>query len=328
MSGEATAIDMPANTIEEPYAPSRALTLPERLLTSGSLIDSPRIPCAEWDPEVLRALAGADRVGEISLRRIEIFDDIDEFALEHPDAVLSPNSWGRALGHRLRDAVERRCCLWLATASPESLPHLERLFGPGILKVAGASAPDGRLPLALNPLELVRAWSHDRARSAFLRRVLHDADSLRAPSAVIEALRHGAVAIRERSRLARLAINPRVIAYLVVFVYSSLRALPVALVPGFTGKVWVLWSIDIFTAIPYTWGVLTMIAGRTLRMRLLGLTVTIVTFMAPYIYFWLHGKDYPPAVIALVIAMILGSVGLEFARWMRDRVVARSLRRP
>ena len=318
---------MSTHTVTTPPSSSCTLTLPERLLTAASLADSPHFPQAEWDPEVLRVLARADRVGEISPRRIEIFDDIDDFALDHPDLLLSPNPWGRVLGHRLRDAVERRYCLWLGLASPESLPHLERLFGPGIVKIAGSPTPEGRLPLALNPLDLVRAWSHDRLRSAFLRHVLRDVDSLRAPSAVIDALRHSGVTFRERSRLARLAINPKMIAYLVVFVYSSLRALPVALVPGFTGKVWILWSIDVLTAIPYTWGVLTMIAGRTLRMRAVGLAVTIVTFMAPYIYFWLHGRDCPPAVLALVIAMILASVGLEFARWMRDRLVARVLRR-
>ena len=42
------------------------------------------------------------------------------------------------------------------------------------------------------------------------------------------------------------------LAYVVVFIYSSLRALPVAFVPGFRGQWWVLWLIDILTTVPYT----------------------------------------------------------------------------
>ena len=115
------------------------------------------------------------------------------------------------------------------------------------------------------------------------------------------------------------------LAYVVVFIYSSLRALPVAFVPGFRGQWWVLWLIDILTAVPYTWGIVEMVAGRRLRWRLLGLATTLLTFLAPYVYFWIHGRDSPPGVLAIVVAMIVGSAGLEAARWWRDRVIVRGL---
>ncbi|WP_235827027.1 hypothetical protein [Actinomyces culturomici] len=297
----------------------------ERLLVAGSLADFPEARSASWDPDVLRELAGADRVGEIPAGKVSFIEGLDEFAQESRDCLQRPSAWGRALGHRLRDAVEPRCPLWLSTASPASLPRLSDLLGEGAVAVAGAPGPDGSIPVALNPLRLVEAWSADPERAAFLRRILHDADSLRAPRAVVDALRRAGVAIRERSRLARLAIDPRFLAYLVVFVYSALRALPVALVPGFTGRVWVLWTIDVVTAIPYTWGVLAMVAGRTVLTRIAGLVVTVVTFLAPYVYFMAHGKDCPPSVLVFVGAMIIGAIGLEAARWRRDVVVAREL---
>ncbi len=305
---------------------SRApLPLHERLLTVGSLADSPEVRAASWDPDVLRDLAGADRVGEIPAGKVAFIEGLDDFAEETPESLLRPSPWGRALGHRLRDAVEHRCPLWLSIASPASFPRLSALLGEGAVTVAGSPGADGSIPVALNPLRLVEAWSADPERIPFLRRILHDADSLRAPRAVVAALRRAGVAIRERSRLARLAIDPRFLAYFVVFVYSALRALPVALVPGFTGRVWVLWTIDVVTAIPYTWGVLAMVAGRTVLTRFLGLLVTVVTFLAPYIYFMAHGKDCPPAVLVFVGAMIVGAIGLEAARWRRDVLVAREL---
>ena len=41
--------------------------------------------------------------------------------------------------------------------------------------------------------------------------------------------------------------------------------------------------------------------------------------------FWIHGRDSPPGVLAIVVAMIVGSAGLEAARWWRDRVIVRGL---
>lgn len=313
-----------------PPLPARtaALPWPQRLLASGSLIDSAELPPAAWDPRVLTGLSRADRVGEIRSRGVELVEDLNALALDAPAALLAPGSArGRELGLRLRRAVERRCPLWLAIVSPDALPRLERLLGPGLLTVAGHPDEGGGVPVALSPLELVRAWSKDPSRSAFLRRALAGADSLRTPGALVAALRGAGVQIRERSRLARLAITPKALAYLLVFVYSCVRALPVALVPGFTGSVWVLWSIDVLTAIPYTWGILAMVAGRRALTRILGLLVALLTFGAPYLYFGLHGKDCPPGALAVIIAMILGGIGLEVLRYLRDRLVSRELTR-
>ena len=98
-----------------------------------------------------------------------------------------------------------------------------------------------------------------------------------------------------------------------------------AFVPGFHGQVWVLWTIDILTAIPYTWGLVEMVAGRRIRYRLLGLATTLVSFLAPYVYFWITGRDYPPWVITVVMAMIVGSAGLEALRWWRERLIVQGL---
>lgn len=303
----------------------RALRPWERLLIAGSVLDTPEAREGRWDPEVLRELTGVDRVGELAAKQTAYIEALDEFAKEAGPDVLRPNSWGLALGHRLKEAMEHRCTLWLSFASPSSLDALNGFVGEGLIHIAGPLRADGMIPIALNPVALVTAWAADPEKARFLRRVLHDADTLRASHRAVEALRRAGVKIRERSRLARLFIDPRFIAYLVVFVYSSLRALPVVLVPGFHGKVWVLWAIDIVTAIPYTWGVLALVAGRTLLTRIAGLIVTIITFVSPYIYFWMHGKNYPPGVTAFVIAMILGAIGLEGLRWQRDRLVAKGL---
>ena len=126
----------------------------------------------------------------------------------------------------------------------------------------------------------------------------------------------------------RLLYNPKVLAYLVVMVYSSLRALPVVFVPGFHGNVWVLWGIDIITAIPYTWGIVEMITGRSFGRRMLGLLITLVTFVSPYVYFWANGRDYPVWVTIFVIALIVAACAVEYVRWLRDRAISAILLQP
>ena len=66
-------------------------------------------------------------------------------------------------------------------------------------------------------------------------------DTLRCPHRAIAALRAAGVTVMERAATVRLARNPVALAYVVVFIYSSLRALPVVFVPGFRGQWWVLY---------------------------------------------------------------------------------------
>ena len=134
-----------------------------------------------------------------------------------------------------------------------------------------------------------------------------------------------------RAGIVRLLHNPRFLAYATVFIYSSLRALPAVYAPGFRGNPWVLWTIDIVTAAPYTWGIIAMVAGRRRRIRFAGFLVTLITFVAPYVYFFLagddgHGNHYPGWVVMVVIGLVLATFLLEGGRWLRDVAVARGLR--
>ena len=72
---------------------------------------------------------------------------------------------------------------------------------------------------------------------------------------------------------------------------------------------------------------------RTRRIRFAGFLVTLITFVAPYVYFFLagddgHGHGYPQWVVLVVIGLVLATFLLEGGRWLRDVVVARGLRAP
>ena len=310
-----------------------------RLLTARSVLDHPQVPRHPLDAAQIRDLAGMARCGDLSARQVAVPQVLSDLASTTAADLLAPDDVGWRLGHSLEHALEHGIRLWLCEADRDALGRISAVLGEGLVHVVSlgprpdggvdsdaADGPGGTVIIAVSPLELVLSLAErSEASRGYLREVLEGVDTLRCPHRAIAALRAAGVTVMERAATVRLARNPVALAYVIVFIYSSLRALPVVFVPGFRGQWWVLWLIDILTAIPYTWGIVEMVAGRRLRWRLLGLATTLFTFLAPYVYFWIHGRDSPPGVLAIVVLMIVGSAGLEAVRWWRDRVIVRGL---
>ena len=316
-----------------------------RLLTARSVLDHPQVRRHPLDAAQIRDLAGMARCGDLTVRQVATPSVLSDLASTTAADLLAPDDVGWHLGHSLAHALEHGVRLWLCEVDRDAPGRISAVLGEDLVHVVsldsgldggtgldgrvgldGGTASAGTVVIAVSPLELVLSLAgRSEASRGYLREVLEGVDTLRCPHRAIAALRAAGVAVMERPATVRLARNPVALAYVVVFIYSSLRALPVAFVPGFRGQWWVLWLIDILTAIPYTWGIVEMVAGRRLRWRLLGLATTLLTFLAPYVYFWIHGRDSPPGVLAIVVLMIVGSAGLEAVRWWRDRVIVRGL---
>ena len=315
-----------------------------RTLTARSVLDRPLTRRHRIDASQLRALAGVARCGDLGARKVLELPALADLAATTASQLRLPDGAGWRLGQALGHALEQGVRLWLCEVPAEAVPLIERTLGEGLVHLvslpepdgvgvelddvpaAAAPAPDGTVVIALSPLALLLALADGEVEShRYLRTVLRGLDTLRCPARAVRALERVGVEVVQRPQALRLVRNPVALAYLVVFVYSSLRALPVAFVPGFQGRVWVLWLLDVLTAVPYTWGIVEMVAGRRIRHRLLGLAVTIVTFVIPYVYFWSTGRDYPTGVIVTIVAMVLGTIALEGARWWRDHLIVQGL---
>ena len=313
-----------------------------RALTARSVLDGPLARRRRIDAARIRELAGVTRCGDLGVRQVVELPALADLATTTASQLRLPDGAGWRIGQALGHAIEQGVRLWLCEVAAEAVPLISRAIGDDLIHIVSlpeaepenkpdvpataSPAPDGTVVIALSPLALLLALTDgDDDSRRYLRTVLAGVDTLRCSSRAIGALRRSGVEVVPRSRALRLLWNPVALAYLLVFVYSSLRAIPVAFVPGFHGQVWVLWTIDILTAIPYTWGLVEMVAGRRIRYRLLGLATTLVSFLAPYVYFWITGRDYPPWVITVVMAMIVGSAGLEALRWWRERLIVQGL---
>lgn len=271
------------------------------------------------DPEALLAVAHTPRPSDLRPHHVR---ETPEFAMRHLHDLVEGDV--SVLGHLFETALTEGCVLWLTHVDTVRHRELEEMFGPGLVHVVGAER-DGLVPIAINPNTVVEAWSRDPQHHPFLRRALRGLDAVRMPRRVVRALAAAGVDFVHHGRLERAAKNPRMIAYVVVLVYSALRALPVTFVRQFHGSLVVLWAIDLLTAIPYTWGVLAMVTAKSFGLRLVGTLVTAVTFVLPYVYFWLHGKHYPPYVLLVVVALVAGGIALEGWKVLQDRRISARL---
>lgn len=297
----------------------------ERVVTTYSVTDIPLATRYALDPGVLLTVSGADRLGDLNPGNVLCFGHLDR---DWFCRLQTEDRWDPALAQQLREALRRRQWLWMAEIDATDLARVQDQVGHGLVQAVGP-AVDGVVPIAVNPCAVVRAWLGGTAeQQAFMRWATTGTDTLTVSRHDLSALRGAGVEIVERSPLLRFLRSPKVLAYFVVLAYSALRALPVTFVQQFHGRLWVLWAIDLVTAIPYTWGIIAMVAARRRVTRWAGVVVALTTFVLPYVYFWANGRGYPWFVTVVVVGMIVAACALEGWRWLRDHVVARRLRTP
>ena len=202
------------------------------LVTLRSILDIEIARTYQWDAATIITVSGVDRAGDLTTRIVEYPGALVDIAAEG----FSPHSAaGHALPHELHDAIQRRVRLWLAVIPSDQLPRLRDALGADLIHEAGAPS-GGRTPIALSPLALLEAWAAgtDEQRE-FMRVSMAGLDTLSTASHATRAARAVGASIIERTAFLKLCRNPKFIAYVVVFVYSMARAVPVMFVPHFRG---------------------------------------------------------------------------------------------
>lgn len=262
---------------------------------------------AEIDYEAVLRTARVHQLAELGrreVREVSVADLID------PDQLLE----------HLRDSIEDRCILWVCVVtSDEERAAIDEAL-PGLVRVLGRHCEGGAV-IGLHTASIARSVivEHPERLDVFT-----GIDTAYLPRDIVRSLMKAKVSLTHTSALMRLAREPKSWVYLMIFIYSSLRALPVMFVPQFHGSLLWLWVIDIGTAVPYTWGLLAMFTAAVPWVRLAGMVTTVVTFIAPYVYFWVHGDHYPPYITVVIVGMIVASVAVEVWRFTQERRLQRS----
>ncbi|MCD4549349.1 hypothetical protein [Schaalia sp. lx-260] len=254
-------------------------------------------------PSAVCRAAGVNRLAELGRREVK---EINVSDLYDEDAFV----------HRLREAIEGHELLWVfSEASCERISDLLERY-PALITPLN----EEKTSWGINVYKMISFYL---SKNSHAIRRLSGVDVSSTPVRLRLLLHEHHVPVRRSSLPMRIVRDPRTWVYAAIFIYSCLRALPVIFVPQFHGSILVLWLIDVVTAIPYTWGVLAMVTSKRIRQRLAGTLIAIITFLAPYFYFWTHGSDYPLTVTITVTVMIVGSFSVEALRFRQERRLER-----
>ncbi|WP_175955581.1 hypothetical protein [Schaalia sp. Marseille-Q2122] len=270
-------------------------------------LELPALREASIDYEAVLRTARVHQLAELGRREVR---EVSVGVLTDPDRLLA----------HLRDSIEDRCILWVCVVNSADERDAIEAALPALVRVLGEHR-SGATVIGLHTASITRSVivEHPEKLGVFT-----GIDTAYLPRDIVRSLTKAKVSLTHTSALMRLAREPKSWVYLTIFIYSSLRALPVMFVPQFHGSLLWLWIIDIGTAIPYTWGLLAMFTAAVPWVRLAGMVTTVVTFIAPYVYFWLHGDDYPPYITIVIVGMIVASVGVEVWRFRQERKLQRT----
>lgn len=273
----------------------------------GVVCALPTVTNLSLDPDWVRKAAHVHRLAELGRREVR---NVTRETILNPDSL-----WGD-----LRSSLESGCILWVITIRDAAVWDEVESALPGLLVQLGPVSDDGQAAYGFQTASVARYLLDEHPEMAMKLRGI---DSARVPTDILQRLDLLGVPVYKRPRIMRLLRNPRLYVYFVVFAYSALRALPVVFIKEFQGSLLVLWSIDVLTAIPYTWGVLAMAMAPRRSTRVLGALTTVATFVAPYVYFWYHGRDYPPYVIVVIALMVIAGISLEVWKFRQERSLER-----
>ncbi|MDO4665017.1 MAG: hypothetical protein Q4A71_02230 [Actinomycetaceae bacterium] len=277
----------------------------------------------QLDPQAVVCAAGIERTSDIRDRHVRELRIAPNIALKRDRNVLADI---------LHDSMRKRERLWLMPLTEAQIAVWEKWIPEGQLFRVGPLQKIGSedvTPIGVSPLKLIEAMV-DRGTAMdrnFLEKAVHNLDGLLFTTQVYRKLRDNNYSIILRNKVLRTITNPTFIAYAVVLTYSALRVLPVSFVPQFHGSLWILWAIDLTTAIPYTWGILTVVTAAHFLKRLFALAVTLLTFALPYVYFGTEGQQYPAYVIAIIVVLVVGTFALEGYKFWGDKRIAETLER-
>ncbi|MGQ7313319.1 hypothetical protein ACUOFU_16560 [Microbacterium arabinogalactanolyticum] len=280
------------------------------LVSPEALAADPRISSRALRPDAICAVAGVPRLAELGPRNTRFVEPA-----QLRDPVQRVVVLREALEHGIR-------MLFVEVASPlEGVLLADDL--PGLVHPVDDAPQEEDALHAVNVVQLLRFCL--ASAPVETAEALTGMPTRHVPRAAMRLLPPDAP-VRRMHPLRRLMGDPSVPVYLAVGIYSALRALPVAFIPQFHGSLLVLWMIDILTAVPYTWGVLAMLFAPRRWIRMLATLTTITTFAAPYVYFWMHGRDYPPFVVAVIAALTIASISIEVVKYLQERMLRRRYR--
>lgn len=287
------------------------------------------------DTDVLKEVAGVKRLS--SLKFDEVIEVSALVSTRRPDRQANvPEAFSPTkllYGSVIRESLDNGYKVWLLNVDKLLLRSLSGLLGKDQVHVLGESRAymgPPTIPVAINPYEVVRSTFHDTSeygevKRAYLQETLRGVGAKYLPKDIRRVFNDNEIDYTPYSPVDRVLRDPRTLAYGAILAYSTARALPAGAVAEFDGSVPLLWGIDVATAVPYTWGLIQTVSAKTTLRRSLGTSVAAGSFMAPYVYFWAEGDNYPPYITGIVAGLIGVGGLIEVVKVRKDHKIRQEL---
>lgn len=293
---------------------------------AGGILSLPTLHHFSVDPEIVREVAGVDRLSSITPSQAIEVSALASLPRETDSGrpVTDLDATRLIYSQILRHSLDDGHRLWVMNTHPRLVRHLRILLGDEQVKQIGEERDymgSLTMPVALNPQEVVRSALNDDGplgamKREYLQRVLPGVKGGALTPALRETLDTHEIPYGRPNAMQRLKKHHKALAYTGITAYAAARAIPLASIEEFHGNPWVFWGIDVGTAFPYTWGLIEVATAKKPARKVLGGAVAAGSFAAPYVYFWAEGEQYPVWVNGIV-AGIVGVAGLAAVRGVK-----------
>jgi hypothetical protein len=160
---------------------------------------------------------------------------------------------------------------------------------------------------------------------------LQGVNDKKTPRDIRQLLKINEIQAKEYPAIKRTATNPAALAQVGMMGFTVGRDVAAINTDAFQGDPAVLMGIDMTTSVLYTQGLIEAYTGKTVGRKVLGASIAIPAFLAPYAYYMAEGKGEYPVAVNAVIGAFIGSAALKefFSRRRvnrRETEITQSLR--
>lgn len=287
-----------------------------RLIRTGDdgLFSLPTFKKFVCDPAAIISAAGVRKLHEINPDSVVEVSGLASRAKKSSESTISGhlNAVTVLYGSMLRASLERGDKLWVQNIEKFMVRSLKGLIGDDQITIAGESKQymgPPTIPVILNPENIVRKilspeTPDDDKSKVHLLEVFEGINVDKMPKDIRKLLAENNVTTTQSSVANRILKSKHTIPQLAIGGYSAARAVPASFVDEFSGSITTLWAIDVGTSVPYTWGIVKALTGKTAKERAIGASVAVPSFLAPYAYWYSQGEEYPGYVNGVVAGFV------------------------
>lgn len=272
------------------------------------------------DPDLIANTAGVNRVSDLSYKKVVEVSGLasrykeDRGDSNDADEVLDPVRLLYA--SLLRYSIEQGHELWALNADPLLLRDMRNRLGHDQVVTIGEKQSymgPPTIPAAINPQRVVRdILSGDSEENrAYIKEALNGVNLARVPSMFQKLFEDNGIGYTLDLPLKEKVLKLRTlkaVGYSGLVGYSAFRALPVSAVEEFHGSIPLFFAIDVGTAFTQVLGMEEVFSRDTylqkkfgrVAAKTAGMAVATGSFIAPYVYFYSQGEEYPAYVNGIV----------------------------